>query len=109
MRIHASRQSEPASPYRTTPRGQGTAGMAVALPPVVSLPVSTDLRRVVIRMLGGEELEVGRTEGREPAVRLARDTIQLVEDAQQAGEWPELGDRFLRPDAIVSIDIQRTT
>jgi hypothetical protein len=83
--------------------------MAVALPPVVSLPVSTDLRRVVIRMLGGEELEVGRTEGREPAVRLARDTIQLVEDAQQAGEWPELGDRFLRPDAIVSIDIQRTT
>ena len=72
------------------------------------LPFTLDTRRVVIRVNGGEEIEVGRTEGREPAVRIARDTIRMIEDAQQDETWPEVGDRFLRPGAIVSVDVQRT-
>ena len=72
------------------------------------LPFTLDTRRVVIRVNGGEEIEVGRTEGREPAVRVARDTIRMIEEAQREDTWPEIGDRFLRPGAIVSVDVQRT-
>jgi len=81
------------------------------LPPsmasITTLPFSLDSRRVIVRLSSGEEIEVGRTEGREPAVRIARDTIRLIEEAAEADTWPEIDDRFFRPGAIVSIDVQR--
>lgn len=100
---------ETADPTAAHRRGESVVSLARSLPPVGTLPVSIDLRRVVIRVRGGEEIEVGRTEGREPAVRIARDAIRMIDEAVEADEWPAVGDRFLRPDAIVSIDIQRTT
>jgi hypothetical protein len=77
--------------------------------PSPSLPVTHDTRRVVVRLHGGEDVELGRAEGREPAVRIARDMVRAIEDAEAAGEWPLFEDRFLRPGAIVSIDVQRAT
>jgi hypothetical protein len=74
---------------------------------VTTLPFSLDTRRVVVRLSSGEEIELGRTEGRESAVRIARDTIRLIEEATEGDTWPEIDDRFLRPGAIVSIDVQR--
>lgn len=73
---------------------------------MIDLPDPVDLRRVVVSLVGDELLEVARVDGREQAVRVARETIQLIEDAQDAGQWPELAGRFIRPDAIVSIDVQ---
>lgn len=67
-----------------------------------------ETRRVIIRVSGGEDLEVGRSDGREAAVRMARDLIRAIEDAQSRGEWPQIADRFVRPGAIVSIDVQRS-
>ncbi|MFN8224368.1 MAG: hypothetical protein U0R50_14100 [Gaiellales bacterium] len=97
-----------------TPAPRAEPGWAPAakpsLPPmatVTTLPHTLDTRRVIVRVTNGEEIEVGRTEGREPAVRLARETIKLIEDAASDDAWPEVGDRFLRPGAIVSIDVQR--
>lgn len=72
-----------------------------------ALPVTRDTRRVIVRLMGGEDLELGRMEGREPALQLAREMVQSIDDAEAAGEWPLVGDRFLRPAAIVSIDVQR--
>lgn len=66
-----------------------------------------DTRRVVMRVQGGDDIELGRVDGREPAVRMAREAIQAIEDAQTQGEWPQVDDRFIRPGAIVSIDVQR--
>lgn len=66
-----------------------------------------DVRRVVVRLQGDDEIEVGRTEGREAAVALAREVSERIRAAGAAGEWPEVEGRYLRPDAIVSIDIQR--
>ena len=77
------------------------------IPAPVPLPVSIDTRRVVMKVHGGEEIELGRAEGREPAVRLAHEAIQDIEAAIEQGEWPTVGDRFVRPGAIVSIDVQR--
>lgn len=69
--------------------------------------VTRDTRRVVVRLHGGEEVELGRVEGRDPAVQMARDTVRTIEQAEGAGDWPLIADRLLRPDAIVSIDVQR--
>lgn len=72
-------------------------------------PFRPDIRRVVIRLQGGEEIEAGTAAGREAAVVIAREIVASIEYSAASGEWPEIGDRFLRPGAIVSIDVQRAT
>jgi hypothetical protein len=100
--------SVPAHDFETDPHAWRPASRTepVSLPPVVELPDADEVRRVVITLVDGEPIEIARVEGREQAVRIARETIQEIEQAQDAGEWPELGGRFVRPDAIVSIDVQ---
>jgi hypothetical protein len=71
--------------------------------------VTRDTRRVLVRMHGGDDIEVARVEGRETAVEIAREMVRTVDAAESAGEWPLVGDRLLRPGAILSIDVQRAT
>ena len=33
--------------------------------------------------------------------------VQHIEQAAAKGEWPQVDERFIRPGAIVSIDVQR--
>ncbi len=109
MTIFGSRDFAPTGEGAAGPHAE--SGWSAKPQPEASatvLPFTLDTRRIVIRVNGGEEIEVGRTEGREPAVRVARDTIRMIEEAQQDETWPEVGDRFLRPGAIVSVDVQRT-
>ena len=63
-----------------------------------------DQRRVVIRLRDGETVLVGGAPSYEDAVVLAQKTIAKLADVNE-GEWPLLGDRFLNPDAIVSVDV----
>jgi hypothetical protein len=64
-------------------------------------------RRVVIRLTVGEPILIGTAENRDRAVELARATIHRLE--AEDGEWPFIGDRFIRPDSIVSVDVMRLT
>ena len=66
-----------------------------------------DTRRVILRVHGDESIVVGSAEGRENAVRIARDMVRHIEQASAQGEWPQIEERFIRPGAIVSIDVQR--
>jgi hypothetical protein len=66
-----------------------------------------DNRRVVLRVHGGDDIVVGLAEGREPAVQIAREMVLHIEEASSRGEWPQVDERFIRPGAIVSIDVQR--
>jgi hypothetical protein len=34
--------------------------------------------------------------------------VQHIEQAASRGEWPQIDERFIRPGAIVSIDVQRS-
>jgi hypothetical protein len=68
---------------------------------------AVDMRRVILRVQGGDPILVGSAEGRESAVRVAREMVQHVEQAATKGEWPLIDERFIRPGAIVSIDVQR--
>ena len=67
---------------------------------------STGERRVVLRMTGGETVELRRMWDEDEAVAFAREAVRRIAAAEQTGEWPELDGRFLRPDQIFSVDIQ---
>ena len=84
-------------------------GLPSIAPPVTSARVfgGPDLRRVIVRVNGDEPIVVGSAEGRENAVRIAREMVQHIEQAATQGEWPQIDERFIRPGAIVSIDVQR--
>jgi hypothetical protein len=62
---------------------------------------------VILRVHGDEDIVVGNAEGRENAVRIAREMVRHIEAASTKGEWPQIDERFIRPGAIVSVDVQR--
>jgi hypothetical protein len=97
--------------------GYGTMPLAAVVPtadPAAVAPATSmrgfgapDMRRVVLRLHGDEPIVVGSAEGRDSAVTIARDMVQHIEQATSKGEWPQVDERFIRPGAIVSIDVQR--
>jgi hypothetical protein len=114
--MHAFPSRQPEAPYGPAPTT--TEVESGAWPPAreaeehpdahVSVMLAPDTRQVVMRLIGGGDIELGRTSGRQAAVELARDVMFHVEAAVERDEWPELGERFVRPSAIVSIDIVRS-
>jgi hypothetical protein len=78
-----------------------------ALPTTVGLPsaVATTEARLVARLLGGEELELGGFADRDGAIEAAKDLIARFNAAEESGEWPEVDGTFLRPGSIATIDV----
>jgi len=68
---------------------------------------AADTRRVILRVNGDDDIVVGSAEGRDNAVQIARNMVLHIEHAATKGEWPQIDERFIRPGAIVSIDVQR--
>ena len=62
-------------------------------------------RRIVVRLLGGELLELASYDGRDTAVAAARELMTQFSTAESTGEWPELDGRFIRPGSVASIDV----
>jgi hypothetical protein len=67
----------------------------------------SELRRIVVRMSDGEVVQVGTAPNRDSALVLARTVIAEIEEPR--GEWPLVGERLLRPESIVSVDVLTTT
>lgn len=65
-----------------------------------------DQRRVVVRLHDGETILVAGSPSYEDALVLAQKTILELGEVGD-GEWPMLGDRFINPLAIVSVDVLR--
>ena len=99
---------------RTAPsRPEETPMHALASPPVSPATVGSlppvpgrEQRRVVVRLRDGETVLVGGAPDYERALVLAQRTILQLEETGE-GEWPLFGDRFLNPEAIVSVDVLR--
>ena len=68
-------------------------------------PQASETRRVVMRLLGGEELELASYDNRDEAVAAARELMTRFSGAEAAGEWPEVEGRFVRPGSVLSIDV----
>jgi len=67
----------------------------------------SELRRVVVRMSDGDVLQIGTAPNRDSALVLARTVIAEIEEPR--AEWPVVGERMLRPESIVSVDVLTTT
>ena len=67
----------------------------------------SELRRVVVRVNDGDVMQVGTAPNRDSALVLARTVIAKIEDPR--GEWQLVGDRILRPESIISVDVLPTT
>lgn len=62
-------------------------------------------RRIVLRLLGGEQLELAAYSERDEAVAAARELMTCFSKAESAGDWAEVDDRFIRPASVASIDV----
>jgi hypothetical protein len=67
----------------------------------------SELRRVVVRLTDGEIIQVGTAPNRDGALALARTVMAEIDEP--GGEWPLVGDRLLRPESIVSVDVLQTS
>ena len=64
-------------PRRYTRRSMSTFGASSVEPIPAVRPVSHEPRRVVLRLHGDDEVELGRADEREPAMELARELVEL--------------------------------
>jgi hypothetical protein len=63
-------------------------------------------RRVVARLQEAEPIVIAEAPNRVEALQAAQQAVEAVDEAAARGEWAELGDRFVRPESIVSIDVE---
>ena len=66
---------------------------------------ATNRLRLVVRLVGGEELEVATYTVHAQAASQAKELVAHLAAAEAAGEWPEVEGRHLRPASIVSVDV----
>ena len=59
---------------------------------------------MTIRLTNGEHVEAGDFSDQSAAKEEAKTIMTQIADAD-AGEWPYVNGRFLKPDTIVSVDI----
>lgn len=67
-------------------------------------PRRPPIYRVVVRLVDGDRLWIGSFTEIGYAKASARDTVTYL-SALDPNEWPLFGERFIRPDAIVSVDV----
>jgi hypothetical protein len=72
--------------------------------PAVSAPaVRSQVKATVfLRLTSGERISAGEFDGQDAAERRAKE-LMIAIDAH--GNWPSVGGRYIKPDAVVSIDV----
>lgn len=76
--------------------------------PVVSQeprPGPPSVNAVILRLRDGEALEVGTFPTAAEASARAQQVVQQISAAESDATWPFFGERYLRPDTIVSVDL----
>ena len=96
----------PSVPLRPFPTSVALAPAEPVQEAEIEVPALTaDVRRLVVRLLGGEEVELGSFDDRGDAMEAAQELVARFSSAEAAGEWPEVEGRFLRPGSVASIDV----
>jgi hypothetical protein len=60
---------------------------------------------VFVRLTSGERIPVGAFDGQSAAEQCAREVMAALDSD---GDWPQIEGRYIRPDAVVSIDVDLT-
>jgi hypothetical protein len=63
---------------------------------------------VFLRMEGGDRVEAGSFATEQEAHRHAEQMMAAAAAATTMSKWPRIGDRYFRPETIVSIDVERS-
>jgi hypothetical protein len=63
------------------------------------------LHIVLLRLQEGEMIEVGTFQTAEDAAARAQEVVRQIASAEVETTWPFFAGRYLRPDAIVSVDL----
>ena len=63
-------------------------------------------RRVIVSLRDAEPIVISEVPTRAEAIALAERVVEAIDDAATRGAWAELVDRLVRPDAIVSVDVE---
>ena len=66
------------------------------------------VRRVVVSLQDAEPIVVAEVATKHEATILAEHVLDLVEQAAAGDRWVELGDRLVRPEVILSVDVEHT-
>ena len=117
--MQAPASSSPAASPTPLPVLPAPAPEPAAVPPVLELrpapepaapavqlaPVAAEVStvRVLVRLSNGERIEVGAHDDEGAAKAEATALMRFLREA--GADWPFLNGRFVRPDAIVSVDI----
>jgi hypothetical protein len=93
---------------RLKAQASGRSEPAALAAPVAMLPTVGPLaerRRIVVRLVGGDEVELAVVDGQDAAVERARTIAAELGASEQGGCWPELAGRHVRPASILSVDV----
>lgn len=66
---------------------------------------AVESQHVVLRLQDGETLDVGAFDDPAEASRWAQEIVRQIASAEGQSTWPFFGNRYLRPDTIVSVDL----
>ena len=96
----------PAIPLRPFPVSMASVPAEITQEDEIDVPPpAAEVRRLVVRLLGGDEVELGNFDERDDAMLAAKELVARFSSAEAAGEWPEIEGRFLRPGSVASIDV----
>jgi hypothetical protein len=76
-----------------------------APPPEPKPSVQSVTAEVFVRLTSGERIRVGAFDGQSAAEQCAREVMAALDSD---GDWPQIEGRYIRPDAVVSIDVDLT-
>jgi hypothetical protein len=83
------------------------ADVETAPEPVAEASASDEFK-VVLSLAGGERIEVGEFPSEQTAHAQAESLMAAAAQATTTAKWPCVNGRYLRPETIVSIDVERS-
>jgi hypothetical protein len=95
----------PPAPAPLQPPPVAASEPAPAPPPEPKPAVQQVTAEVFVRLTSGERIGVGAFDGQSAAEQCARELMAALDSR---GDWPQIEGRYIRPDAVVSIDVDLT-
>jgi hypothetical protein len=72
-------------------------------------PELADEYNVILQLSDGERIEAGSYSTEREAHGYAEQLMASAATATSSARWPRIGDRYFRPETIVSIGVERST
>jgi exonuclease VII small subunit len=102
----ASEPSEPAEEVTVEDAGNAPTEPAAAPQEVLAPGSEHGAFELVLRLVDGDRIPIGSFDSVDKAQDKAAEVVKQFAETEE-GRWPFIGGRFLRPETIVSIDVEQ--